>query len=126
MFKAGRPLRLPEDIPGKVDLIIGPAVAADRAGNLLGDGRGLLDLAYALLSRVGSVSKKTNMVVVIDQEQIVDEVPRQDWDVPAGLLVTAQKTITTGAALPHPAFWGALPPRLGNLPLVQAVAELEG
>lgn len=123
LFKAGRPLRLPENIPGKVDLIIAPAMAADPQGNLLGDGRGLYDLCYALLSRVGSVGGKTNILALVDQQQIVESVPHEAWDVPAGWLITAEKTISTGSSAPHPAFWGDMPDRMTSLPVVQAVEE---
>lgn len=126
LFKAGRPLRLPEDLPGKVDMIIGPAMAADANGNLLGDGRGLLDLICAILGRVGSLGKKTSLAAIVDHEQIIDSVPVDEWDVPAGMIVTAEDAKNTGAAIAQPVFWGDMPEKLTNLPLVQAVNEISG
>lgn len=120
MFKTGRPLRFPQAKIPRVDLLLASVLAADEKGNILGDGRGLTDLTYALLRTLGSLDPKALVVVVASDEQLVENIPKDPWDVPFDLLITPSRAIRTKAAHVTPDL-SALPPKLAALPVVQAV-----
>ncbi|MCB2226600.1 MAG: 5-formyltetrahydrofolate cyclo-ligase [Desulfarculaceae bacterium] len=121
LASAGKVLRLPEARAGKAGLVVGAALAVDPAGRILGDGRGLLDLFWALLMRLGAIKAKTPVVVVAADEQVVDELPGDSWDVGADIILTPTRTIqVSGAARPEPDL-DSLPEALAGLPVVQAV-----
>ncbi|MCB2187230.1 MAG: 5-formyltetrahydrofolate cyclo-ligase [Deltaproteobacteria bacterium] len=121
----GRPLRLPRDLPGRVDLVVGTALAVDRQGNLLGDGRGLWDAVWAVLGLAGAVSERTLRVALVDQAQIREEtLPVEAWDVGVDLVVTPQESIRCPQARrPRPSLEG-LPPALASLPLLKSARDL--
>lgn len=121
LTQAGRPLRLPQARLGRVDLLVVPAVAVDRRGVVLGDGRGLADLLWALLGQLGALGPSTALAVLADPQQLLeDDLPRQPWDLAASLVVLPQEVLRPPAQPPAQAQWGDLPPRLAALPLVKA------
>jgi 5-formyltetrahydrofolate cyclo-ligase len=118
---AGHQLRLPSARPGKAELLVGAALAVDRRGRILGDGRGLLDLTWALLLSLKVISPETPVAVLVAEEQIVEELPCDDWDLWADLVITPQRTLRmAGVRRPKPSM-ERLPSRLASLPLVRAV-----
>ena len=120
MFKAGRPLRFPQAKVPRVDLLLAPVLAADEKGNVLGDGRGLTDLTYALLRVLGAMDKKALVAVVASDEQLVADLPQDSWDVPFDLLITPSRVIRSAVMHAAPDL-STLPPKLAALPVVQAV-----
>jgi 5-formyltetrahydrofolate cyclo-ligase len=121
MVKAGRRLRLPGARVGPVGLVVGAALAADEAGGLLGDGRGILDLFWALLRSLGAAKAETPLAVVLADEQLLDQpLPRQAHDAAAGLVVTPGRVLRREQAQPGPSLEG-LPPSLARLPVVKAL-----
>lgn len=126
LLQAGRPLRFPQARLGRVDLLVGAVLAVDQEGRTLGDGRGLLDLTYAVLQKLGAVRADTPLAVLAAPEQIAKALPAQAWDLAADLIVTPQE-ILSPPQRPRPrAGLDRLPPRLAELPLVQAVRGLQG
>lgn len=122
LVQAGKPLRPPADRLGKVELLVVPALAVDARGRLLGDGRGLTDLLYALLIDQEVLTPKTPVVVVADSRQLDgDEFPAQAWDLGADLAVTPEEIQRFGPPWRPTAGLEALPPGLAALPLVRAV-----
>jgi len=118
---SGFPLRLPNSRPGKAEMLLGAALAVDRRGRILGDGRGLLDLTWALLMRLKVINAETPVVLLAAEEQIVEELPSDPWDLVADLVVTPNQTLRMAKSLrPRPTLEG-LPRPLASLPVVRAV-----
>lgn len=120
--KAGKVLRFPRARLGRIDLMLVTGLAADQRGVLLGDGRGLNDLVWAVLVKLKSVSKATKVAALLDDEQLMDEVPADPWDLAADVIITSEKIVRPPRpSRPLPADPAGLPERLAGLPLVQAV-----
>ncbi|MGD9123530.1 MAG: 5-formyltetrahydrofolate cyclo-ligase [Desulfarculaceae bacterium] len=123
LAKTGRVLRFPRAKIGKIDLLVGAALAADKQGSLLGDGRGLLDLVYAILRSLKALSPQTPVAVLLADEQLISSIPLDEWDVGADLVVTPTQVYRQQGA--HPASrLDSLSPQLARLPLVKGVLSL--
>jgi 5-formyltetrahydrofolate cyclo-ligase len=70
-----------------LDLVIVPALAFDRKGNRLGRGAGFYDRFLASPQYAGQT------VGIAFQEQLVDELPTQENDVPVHVLVTDEEVL---------------------------------
>ena len=119
LIKSGRQLRFPAANLGRVDMVVGACLGFDRQGHLLGDGRGLLDLFYALLRHLG-MKPSAPLAIISAKEQKVDALPRQKWDAAANLVVTPGKTLVLEQQQPTPNL-AALPSNLASLPVVRSV-----
>ena len=120
MIKSGRQLRFPAANLGRVDMVVSACLGFDKRGRLLGDGRGLLDLFYAILRHLG-MKEGAPLAVIADQEQQVDALPRQDWDAAADLVVLPEEALQMDLEQPIPNL-AALPQALAGLPVVRSVA----
>jgi len=121
----GAQLHFPQAKLERVDLLVVPAVAADPAGNLVGDGRGLSDLLAALLARMGSLGRGFKIVALLDDAQMVEEVPSQAWDAGANLLVTPTRVLRVERPSPPAPELKGLSGKLVGLPLVQAIRGMK-
>ncbi len=74
--------------PEEVDLSLVPGVAFDREGYRIGYGKGYYD---RLLERLGGLK-----LGVCYEFQVLEEVPRDDWDMPVDLVVTEEKIYQGG------------------------------
>lgn len=74
-----------------VDLIIIPALSADKEGTRLGYGAGFYD---RFLPRIGSQVCK---MLVLPDELLSEKLPANSWDIPADIIVTQSQTIITSA-----------------------------
>ncbi|MFH1059098.1 MAG: 5-formyltetrahydrofolate cyclo-ligase [Pseudomonadota bacterium] len=121
---AGKPLRPPADSLGKVEMLIVPALAVDRRGLVLGDGRGLTDLLYAVLLELEVLTAATPVAVLAADEMIWEtDLPQTAWDLGADLVVTPTQTLRCAPALRPLAGLDGLPPALAGLPLVKAATS---
>ena len=77
----------------KIDLFIAGSVAVSLDGGRLGKGKGYSDQEYAILKNAGSFSSKTVVVTTVHDVQVVEEIPRDEWDVPVDVVVTPSKII---------------------------------
>jgi 5-formyltetrahydrofolate cyclo-ligase len=71
----------------KLDLIIVPGVAFDPAGNRIGMGKGYYD-------RYLGANKTVPRIALCYSEQVLDEVPKADYDETVDLIITDQKIYT--------------------------------
>lgn len=120
LAEAGYQVRLPTSRPGKAELLVGAALAVDRRGRILGDGRGLLDFSWALLKHLKVISDETPVAVLVHDEQILEEIPEEPWDLTADLVVTPTRVLRIPAVRRPKASLDELPERLASLPVVQA------
>ena len=89
-FKHGRFVN-PSDV--KVDLFVAGSVAVSQDGGRLGKGTGYSDQEYAILKKAGSLSPGTMVVTTVHDVQIVEKIPRDEWDVSVGVIVTPTRII---------------------------------
>jgi 5-formyltetrahydrofolate cyclo-ligase len=91
-FKHGHPI---EPSKVKIDLFVAGSVAVSLDGRRLGKGKGYSDQEYAILKNADSLSPKAIVVTTVHDVQIVEEIPRDEWDVPVDVIVTPSKIIQT-------------------------------
>jgi 5-formyltetrahydrofolate cyclo-ligase len=79
----------------KIDLFVAGSVAVSSNGGRLGKGTGYSDQEYALLKTANALSSKTLVVTTVHDVQVVEDIPRQEWDIPVDVIVTPKKNIRT-------------------------------
>jgi 5-formyltetrahydrofolate cyclo-ligase len=84
-FKYGRPVD-PSQL--KVDLFIAGSVAVSLDGGRLGKGTGYSDQEYAILRSMGAITPNIPVVTTVHSLQVVEEIPRENWDVPVNIIIT--------------------------------------
>ena len=89
-FKHGRFIK-PSEV--KVDLFVAGSVAVSQDGGRLGKGTGYSDQEYAILKKAGSLAPEAIVVTTVHDVQIVEEIPRDEWDVPVDAIVTPTRVI---------------------------------
>ena len=89
-FKHGR-FAEPSEV--KVDLFVAGSVAVSLDGGRLGKGTGYSDQEYAILKDSGSLASGIIVVTTVHDLQIVEGIPREEWDVPVNVIVTPTRVI---------------------------------
>jgi len=89
-FKHGRFVK-PSEV--EVDLFVAGSVAVSQDGGRLGKGTGYSDQEFAILKKAGSVASETLVVTTVHDVQIVEKIPRDEWDVPVDVIVTPTRVI---------------------------------
>lgn len=89
-FKHGRFIK-PSEV--KVDLFVAGSVAVSLDGGRLGKGTGYSDQEYAILKKAGGLAPETLVVTTVHDVQIVEEIHRDEWDVPVDVIVTPTRVI---------------------------------
>ena len=91
-MEMGKPVK-PGDYD--VDVFVAGSVAVSLEGYRLGKGTGYSDIEYKLWSEAGSITDKTLRVTTVHDLQVVDYIPRDEWDVPVDLILTPTRTLWT-------------------------------
>jgi len=89
-LKHGRPIE-PNKV--KVDLFIAGSVAVSQDGGRLGKGTGYSDQEYSILKKAGSLAAQSSVVTTVHDIQIVERIPREEWDIPVDIIVTPTQII---------------------------------
>ena len=89
-FKHGRFVD-PSEV--KVDLFVAGSVAVSLDGGRLGKGTGYSDKEYAILKNSGSLTPGITVVTTVHDAQIVEKIPREEWDVPVDVIITPTRVI---------------------------------
>ncbi|MDH5437993.1 MAG: 5-formyltetrahydrofolate cyclo-ligase [Candidatus Bathyarchaeota archaeon] len=89
-FKHGR---LVEPSEVKVDLFVAGSVAVSPDGGRLGKGAGYSDQEHAILRNSGGLTPETPVVTTVHDVQVVEKVPREEWDVCVDVIVTPTRVI---------------------------------
>jgi len=96
-FKHGRSVK-PQEI--KIDLFVAGSVAVAPDGGRLGKGTGYSDQEYDILKNAGSLKAQTPVVTTVHNIQIVENIPKGQWDVPINIIVTPTQIIHTKKKIP--------------------------
>ena len=88
---------------GTVDLMATGAVAVGIQGGRIGKGSGYFDLEYMILREIGSVNETTPICALVDDCQVLEEVPMEAKDVAVDFICTPTRIITTERSLQRPA-----------------------
>lgn len=77
----------------KVDLFVAGSVAVSLDGGRLGKGTGYSDREYAILRASGGLASDVVVVTTVHDVQVVEEIPRDEWDVRVDVIVTPTRII---------------------------------
>jgi 5-formyltetrahydrofolate cyclo-ligase len=77
----------------KVDLFVAGSVAVSPDCGRLGKGTGYSDQEYAILKNSGGLTSETPVVTTVHDFQVVEKIPREEWDVSVDVIVTPTKVI---------------------------------
>lgn len=124
-FKYGRPHRL-ERLPN-VDLIVAGSVAVSREGVRIGKGGGYSELEYGILRELELIDESTPVFTTIHDLQLVQEVPREEYDLTVDAIVTPSRVIRIENPLPRPRgiIWEKLTERyLEEIPILRELKSL--
>jgi len=89
-FKHGRLIK-PSEV--KVDLFVAGSVAVSQDGGRLGKGTGYSDKEYVILKKAGGLAPEVLVVTTVHDVQIVEKIPKDEWDVPVDVIVTPTRVI---------------------------------
>ncbi|MFN2366508.1 MAG: 5-formyltetrahydrofolate cyclo-ligase [Desulfurivibrionaceae bacterium] len=111
LARHGRKLAAADVASLAISLFVGEALAVDRCGGHLGDGRGFFDLAVALLAKMGGVAANFQVIGALgDPDRIIKEIPRDRWDVRCAKILTPEGLVELGDFSPGvEIFWDELP-----------------
>lgn len=90
-FKYGETCGI-DEIPS-VDLIVAGSVAVSKDGVRIGKGGGYSEIEYGILREIGAVDKKTPILTTVHDVQIVDFVPREEFDLTVNAIITPTKIV---------------------------------
>lgn len=79
-----------DDVLAGTDLLVVPGLAADACGNRLGRGGGWYDRARTVVPELPTW-------LLLNDDEVLEVVPVDAWDLPVDLLVTPNRTVTTWA-----------------------------
>ena len=96
-FKHGRPI---EPSKVRVDFFVAGSVAVSPDGGRLGKGTGYSDQEYKILKSSGGLAPQAPVVTTVHDVQIVENIPRDQWDIPVDIISTPTRVIRTAKTLP--------------------------
>ena len=88
---------------GEVDCMATGAVAVGLQGERIGKGSGYFDLEYMILREIGSVGEATPICALVNDPQILEQVPMEAKDVAVDFIITPTRVITVERTLMRPA-----------------------
>ena len=72
--------------PEMIDIIIIPALMADKSGYRLGYGKGYYDKFFA------ENNINATKIIFLPEELLTENLPHDDWDIPANLVITQKNS----------------------------------
>jgi len=91
-FKHGRTF---EPSRVRVDFFVAGSVAVSPDGGRLGKGTGYSDQEYKILKSAGGLASQASVATTVHDVQIVEEIPRDQWDIPVDIISTPTRVIRT-------------------------------
>ena len=99
----GRQLKTTRSEIGEIDLLATGAVAVGMQGERIGKGSGYFDLEYMILREIGSVTEATPICALVDDPQVLEQVPMEAKDVAVDFVITPTRIIAIERTLERPA-----------------------
>ncbi|MBS7634537.1 5-formyltetrahydrofolate cyclo-ligase [Candidatus Bathyarchaeota archaeon] len=90
-FKHGKPCSI-NNMP-HIDLVVVGSVAASRDGIRIGKGGGYSEIEYGVLREIGSIKEDTPIFTTVHDVQMVDEAPRETYDLIVDAIITPTRVI---------------------------------
>ena len=118
-FKYGQSCSL-RNLP-RVDLVVAGSVAVSRDGVRVGKGGGYSELEYGILRELGLVSEETPILTTVHDVQVVDEIPREPYDLVVDAIITPMRVIRIerNSLRPKGIIWKLIPPeKLESMPIL--------
>ncbi len=115
----------PYSLP-RIDIMVTGSVAVTRKGARLGKGEGYAELEYAILREVGALDESTPVATTVHPLQLVDDIPRDPYDVPVDIIALPSRIIETRTPYPKPKgiIWELLPEeKIREIPLLQKLRK---
>jgi 5-formyltetrahydrofolate cyclo-ligase len=122
--KLGRMIGL-DDLP-EIDLLVFGSVAVSEAGDRVGKGEGYAELEFATLRTLNRVPENIPIATTINDAQLVDEIPRERFDVTLDLICTPTRLIRVRqrGRRPKGVIWDALPAeRRAEMPILEELYQ---
>jgi 5-formyltetrahydrofolate cyclo-ligase len=119
-FELGRPIGL-DELP-KIDLLVFGSVAVSARGDRVGKGEGYAELEFATLRSLDCVSEDVVIATTVHDEQVVEAIPREPFDVTLDLICTPTRTIRVADRGPRPrgVLWDLLTAdRRADMPILE-------
>lgn len=79
----------------RVDLFVAGSVAVSPDGGRLGKGAGYSDQEYSILENCGGLAPRTPVVTTVHDVQVIEKIPREEWDVYVDVIITPTRVIRT-------------------------------
>jgi 5-formyltetrahydrofolate cyclo-ligase len=98
-----------DELP-RIDLLVFGSVAVTPHGDRVGKGEGYAELEFAVLRTLGRVPADVVIATTVHDEQLVEAIPRQPFDVSLDLICTPTRTIRVSrrAQRPDGVLWDQL------------------
>jgi 5-formyltetrahydrofolate cyclo-ligase len=126
-FELASPIGL-DDLP-RIDLLVLGSVAVSPAGDRVGKGEGYAELEFATLRTLGRVPEDVVIATTVHDEQVVEAIPREPFDVTLDLICTPSRTIRVANRGPRPpgVLWDLLPSeRRAETPILEELYRRRG
>jgi 5-formyltetrahydrofolate cyclo-ligase len=110
-----------DELPS-IDLLVFGSVAVSMAGDRVGKGEGYAELEFATLRTLRRVSADVVIATTVHDAQVVDDIPREAFDVTLDLICTSTQTIRCArrAERPPGVLWDQLPAeRREEMPILE-------
>jgi 5-formyltetrahydrofolate cyclo-ligase len=123
-LELARPIGL-DDLP-KIDLLVFGSVAVSPAGDRVGKGEGYAELEFATLRTLGRVPEDVVIATTVHDEQVVEAIPHEPFDVTLDLICTPTRTIRIANRAPRPpgVLWDRLPAeRRAEMPVLEELFQ---
>ena len=117
-----------DDLP-TIDLLVFGSVAVTAHGDRVGKGEGYAELEFAVLRTLGRISPDVTIATTVHDQQLVDSIPREAFDVPLDLICTPTRTIRVNRQSPRPdgVLWDKLPEdRRKEMPILEELYQRQG
>jgi 5-formyltetrahydrofolate cyclo-ligase len=99
-FAQGKPIGL-DDLP-RIDLLVFGSVAVSLDGDRVGKGEGYAELEFAVLRTLNLVPDDVVIATTVHDAQVVEAIPREDFDVTLDLVCTPSRVIRPKQRGPRP------------------------